>query len=327
MDNSCVYVGVDVGHETFWAVTAGQKARQFDHTPAGVRALVAWVRRHVGAAVPLHVCCEATGIYSRTLAVRLLAYPLLEVSIVNPAQVAAFGQAQLRRTKTDAVDAQVIFDFACSQRPRPWTPEAPALRELSLLVAQADALRANLRQWQNRIHAHRFAGDAPTAVRHSDTVVVRCLRRQLAQVEGAIRRLWVDDATLSHQVQLLTSIPGVAETTAVRLIAYGKTALTDRSARALTAHAGLAPRHKQSGTSVHGKSRLAKHGHRHLRRSLYMPTLVAIVHNPRLRADYQRLLAQGKPKMLAVAACMRKLLLLAQAVLKNQQPFNPTYGT
>ena len=107
------------------------------------------------------------------------------------------------------------------------------------------------------------------------------------------------------------------------MLAYGKTALTNYSARALVAHVGIAPRHRQSGISVWGKSHLAKEGDKRLRCILYMSTLVGIVPNPILKKFYQRLLAKGKPKKVALIACMRKLLLIVRAILIKQVPFNP----
>ena len=149
------------------------------------------------------------------------------------------------------------------------------------------------------------------------------LRRQLEKVQQEIHRLCQADEDLKRDVGLLCTIPGVAELTATRLLAYGKSALTERSPKELTAHAGLAPRHRQSGTSLNGKSRLCKQGDARLRFLLYMPTIVAVTFNPIIRYHYLRHLANHKPKMVAIMACMKKLLLMAQAILISQKPFNP----
>jgi transposase len=315
-------IGVDVGKDKLWAVFSGQKPRSFEHTPKGIVELYAWARQDNTTDI-LHFCMEATGVYSQSLAANLLQYTRTQVSIVNPAQIAAFAKAQLRRTKTDKIDSLVILAFAQSQNPAPWKPETLALQQLHTLVTQADALRTAASQWANRKHTQRFIPNLPHAVHQSTTAMLRSMERQLAKIEKAIAELCANDPPLQNQVDLLCTIPGVAQRSATRILAYGKSALTNYSSRSLIAHAGLAPRHHQSGTSVHRKSYIAKQGNKHLRHSLYMPALVGIVHNPIIKNYYQRLLENDKPKMLALVACMKKLLLISRAILITQKPFNP----
>jgi len=322
MNKESFYVGVDVGQSEVWAAVGRGKPRKFSHDGSGVKQLYHWAKEKGGASL-LHFCLEATGVYSQSLAVCLLGQGRCQISIVNPAQIAAFAKAQMRRSKTDAIDAQVIWDFAQSQHPLVWQPEREAVQQLAALVAQGDALRRTLRSWQNRCHAHRYQPHLPQAVQESAAEVEQVLQQQLDQITREIHRLCQEDGELKRDVSLLCTIPGVAELTATRLLAYGKSALTQRSPKELTAHAGLAPRHRQSGTSLNGKSRLGKQGDARLRFLLYMPTVAATTFNPIIRHHYQRHLANHKPKMVALMACMKKLLLIAQAILISQQPFNP----
>jgi transposase len=326
MDKRIEYVGVDVGQEEVWAVMRGAKPRKFQHCGSGIQALGRWAQQRAADA-HVHFCMEATGVYSRSVAVRLLDGKHGAVSIVNPAQIAAYGRAQLRRTKTDQVDAQVILSFAQSQQPIPWTPEPPALRQLTQLVSQADVLRVDLQRWGNRRHTQQRTGDLPAMVRRTTTQIIRHLQRQLDRLEREIDTLLASSPELQRQVDLLSSIPGIARLSATRLLAYARGTMTAYPARALVAQAGLAPRHYQSGRSVRGKSRLAKQGDKRLRSTLYMPALVGIVHNPILKTFYQRLLETGKPKKLAIVACMKKLLVISRAILINQKPFNPAFLT
>lgn len=315
-------VGVDVGQSEVWASLGIGKPRKFKHDGSGVKQLYRWAKEKSGGLL-IHFCMEATGVYSQSLAVRLLGCGRCEVSIVNPAQIAAFAKAQMRRSKTDQVDAQVIWAYAESQQPRCWQPERQAIQALVALVAQADALRKTQRSWKNRRHAHEYYPDLPRAVQQTTAKVEQMLRQQLEKVEQEIHRLCQADAELKRDVDLLCTIPGVAELTATRLLAYGKSALTERSPKELTAHAGLAPRHRQSGTSLKGRSRLSKQGDARIRFMLYMPTVAALTFNPIIRYHYQRHLANHKPPMVALMACMKKLLLMAQAILTSQRPFNP----
>jgi len=322
MCKSTYYVGVDVGKDELCVAVEGHKPRSFKHTPSGIKALYNWAGKLAGEA-PLHFCMESTGVYSRSLAVRVGSFAGVEISIVNPAQIAAYAKAQLRRTKTDGVDAAVILSFAQSQKPLPWRAEPEALRTLYHLVVQADALRATLRRCANRGHSHQYIPDLPETVAQTQKALCRSLKAQIAKLEKAIQSLCAQEPDVRETVKIMTSTVGIAAHSASRLLAYGGERLTALSAKALTAHAGLAPHHYQSGTSLNGKSRIAKQGDRRLRCALYMPTLVAIVYNPIIKHHYQRLLAKGKPKMLAVVACMRKLLLIIRAMLKNKKTFNP----
>ena len=325
MNKPVLYVGIDVGCQELWAAMEGFKPRKFEHTKQGIRSLYTWARRKDNKA-SLFFCMEATGVYSTSVASRLMVETKAIVSIVNPMQIAAFAKVQLRRCKTDSVDAQVICSFAESQKPRAWLPDREPVRKLYELVSQADAIRASLGQWQNRHHAQKFIPNLPDDVKKTQRSIERSLTTQLKRIETVIANLCASDSLLAQQVALLCTIPGVANKSAAKLLAYGRDWLTNQNPKALTAHAGLAPHHKLSGTSVRGKSRIDKHGDHRLRKTLYMPALVGIVHNPKLKTFYQHLLKQGKPKMVALIACMRKLLMIVRAMLIRKEPFNPQYS-
>ena len=322
MSKSAFYIGIDVGQEELWAAIESKKARMFTHSKSGIKQMTNWVNKYSDGC-HLHFCMEATGVYGYALATNLSIYPNTEISIVNPAQISSYAKAQLRRTKTDRVDAQVILDFARSQNPNIWTPEPKALRKLYHLVTMADTLSEDIRRWNNRCHSSKYIDDLPKEVSKSQKAVIRSLTNQLNKIEQSIRQLCEQDEQIKKKIELLSSIPGIAEHSATRLLAYGKTTLMTHSKKELTAHAGLAPSHKQSGISVRGKSSISKMGNKKLRKVLFMPSLVGIVHNPILKRYYQNLLDKGKPKKLALTACMRKLLIMVQAILQKNTPFKP----
>jgi transposase len=322
MSNPIVYVGVDVGCRELWAAMAGCRPRRFVHSAGGVASMSRWAGKIAGD-VTVHICMEATGVYSRHVAVLL---GKVVVSIVNPAQIKAFGRAQLRRTKTDAVDAQVILSYAQSQHPVPWNPEPVALQKLHELVTHLDYLQKVRGLGRNRQHVLSYWSRSDRSVGQSQRRVQQMLDKEIARIHQRIDELCMADQTLNKQVMLLCTIPGVANTTAVHLLAYGKCALTSRSGKELTAQAELAPAHRQSGTSVRGRSRIAKQGDCRLRRTLYMPTLVATRCNETIKNRYLHLQKQGKTKKQALVACMRKLLLISRAILISEIPFNPDYS-
>jgi transposase len=325
MSKPTFYVGIDVGQEELVVAVEDSKARSFKHTAAGIGKMVVWVRGLDLEGTP-HFCLESTGVYGYSLASRLTHKFGMAVSIINGAQIASFARAQLRRTKTDQVDAQVILNFAQTQDPPLWQPETKVVRHLYHLVVTADKLHETSRQWSNRDHCHQYVDDLPPIIRKTHQSLQRALQRQILRIEKEIEKLIQDDPQLTQQVQLLCSIPGVAMKSATRILAYGRRALVERNRKAIVAHAGLAPAQKQSGISIHGKSRIAKQGDRRLRKALFMPALVAAHYNPCLKTFYQRLLQKGKPKMLAITAVMKKLLLMIQAILKNKSLFNPNYA-
>ena len=322
MSKKTFYVGIDVGQEELWAAIEVKKVRMFENSKSGIKQMWNWVKKYSDGN-QCYFGMEATGVYSYQLATILTAYPNTDVSIINPAQISSFAKAQLRRTKTDRVDAQVILDFVKSQKPNIWTPESKALRKLYHLVTQADALSEDIRRWKNRCHSAKYIDDLPKEISKSQKAVIRNLTNQLNKMEQLIEQLCEQNSQLQQQVHLLSSIPGIAEHSAARLLAYGKTTLMTHSKKELTAHAGLAPSHKQSGISVRGKSFISKQGNKKLRTTLFMPALVAIVHNPIIKKYYQNLLDKGKPKKLALIASMRKLLIMAQAILIKEKPYNP----
>jgi transposase len=322
MSKNVLYVGIDVGCEELWVSVPRKKPRRFEHSKRGIRSLYSWAARKAGDD-QLHFCMEATGVYSVSVASLLVQSHQAVVSIVNPAQIVAYGRVQMKRSKTDQVDAELIRNYAETQTPQAWKPATRPLRQLTSLVTQADAIKDCLGQWQNRHHAQKFTPDLPEEVKRTQRSIEHSLTKQLKKIETAISNLCAQEATLAQQVALLCTIPGVANQTAVSLLAYGQNWLTEKSAKALTAHAGLAPHHHQSGTSVNRKSRIDKRGNPKLRKTLYMPALVAVHHNPALTEFYKRLLKNGKPKKLALVAAMRKLLLLCRAILIAKKTFNP----
>lgn len=330
MASERVCIGIDVAAETVCAAALGGSSRSFANAPAGYRALWQWARNKA-AGSPLHFCLEATGVYSIALAQALQARgrrvkTAVTVSVLNPAQSKAYGKARLGRTKTDAADAQQLALFAHTQNPPAWEPLPVIEQQLRLLVNQWDDVQRMHTQVTNRQHSAQRHPATPKALTTSLRRQERALSREMDCLDEAIRRLLSQHPEIKQQIARLKTIPGIGPKTAVRLVAHGGTAIAERSRQALTAHAGLAPRHHQSGTSVHKPSHLDKSGYKPLRQALYMAALTASRCNPTIQPFYERLLQQGKHKKLALAACMRKLLLLAQAVLKHQTLYQANYA-
>lgn len=290
------------------------RSKVVQNTPQGFQALSAWLGKYQVDTAP--VCLEATNTYWEAVA-EFLADAGHTVSVVNPAQIKAFGTASLTRTKSDRIDARLIAEFCATQHPAPWQPPSPAIRELRALVARREALVAMQTQEQNRLQ------QANAKVQSDIESHLNYLQKAIAEIEAKIRRQIDDDPDLGQQKDLLDSIPGLGEKTIAHFLAFYGGPLRFDNARQAAALAGLDPRQHTSGSSVRGKPRLSKVGHAALRKALYMPAMVTLYKTTWGQAFRARLIASGKPPKLIIGAMMRKLVHVAYGVLKSGKPFNP----
>jgi len=282
----------------------------------GFKHLDEWLaQRGVGQ---VHVCMEATGIYWEALAEQLSDRELTTVSVVNPAQIKAFGASRLIRIKTDKVDATLIAQFCAERCPPPW--QAPSAQEQALraMVLRLDALQNMHVQESNRLLVAR------EPVRGGIEAHLAWLDEQIAELVRQIKRHIDDDPGMRNKRKLLESIPGIGERTVAVLLAFYSNPERFKNARQAVAFAGLDPRHHESGSSVRGRTRLSKVGHAFIRKALYMPALVAAYKTTWGGKFRERLASNGKHSKLIIAAMMRKLLQVAFGVLRSGKTFDPT---
>lgn len=290
------------------------KSKVVDNTPSGFKILTEWLAKH--GATSAHVCMEATGVYWEAVA-EYLAAKGMTVSVVNPAQIKAFGQSQLVRTKTDQVDARLIASFCAERHPAPW--QAPSANEQTLraMVLRLESLQVMRTQESNRLDVSR------EVVKPGITAHIEWLDKQIKALAKEIRGQMDGDDTLKDKHALLDSIPGLGERTIAILLAYYADLERFDNARQAAAFAGVDPRQQESGTSVKMKPRMSKIGHAFLRKSLYMPAMVALYRTAWGKRFRERLAAAGKPPKLIIGAMMRKLIHVAFGVLKSGKNFDP----
>jgi transposase len=293
--------------------------RKFTNTPAGHKILLRHLRR---AGRVVRVCLEASGLYGLDLALALSAQPGIEVMVANPRAVRHFATALMQRSKNDQLDAGVLEQFAARMPFQPWTRPAPAALALHALARRLGELVEMQTAEKNRQHAAQLSQAIPAAIRRDLVRSLRAQQRAIERLTREARKLIAQTPDLAERFALLDSVPGIAATSAVQLLAELAVLAPDLEARQWVAYAGLDPREYASGTSVHKKVRISKAGNKHLRHALYMPALVAVQHDPHLRACYQRLLARGKLKMQALVAVMRKLLHAFHGMFKTHQPYD-----
>ncbi|HZB56713.1 MAG TPA: IS110 family transposase [Reyranella sp.] len=304
-----IIVGIDVSKDRLDVhVLPSGEAFWVGNDHAGVEDLV----RRLAALSPSVVGLEATGGFER-LAVAALAGAGLAVVVVNPAQVRAYANALGKRAKTDPIDAAVIAAFVAATK-----PELRRLRDAEATTL-AD-LVARRRQIVQMIVAEENRARTTTARQAHKSIkrLLAALRRELASLDAD-----TDDHIRKSPVwrvneKLLSSVPGVGPIVARSLIAE-MPELGSLDRRQIAALAGLAPWTRQSGT-WRGKSFIGG-GRSHVRAVLFMAALVAIRHNPVLKAFRDRLVAAGKPKIVAVVATMRKLLTVLNAIIRDQKPW------
>jgi transposase len=313
------FLGIDIGKAEFHAsLLVGDKiwSKSFPNSSSGFGQLASWLKNRKVACV--HACLESTGGFEEAVALYLYDRGHI-VSVVNPSRVKAFAQSELLRTKTDAVDAALIARFCKAHLPDPWAPPPPEIRALQALVRRHVNLQEMLRTEANRLCGARIEGSVERSLREHVAYLEAELERVLGEIDDLVNR----HPPLRAQRDLITTIPGIADLTAARILGEMPNIAEYRNAKAVAAFAGLSPREHQSGT-MRGRTRLAKTGNSRLRVMLYFPAMSAARCNPVLKALYDRLVAAGKPKTVALCAVMRKLLVLAYGVLKSGQAFNPT---
>jgi transposase len=291
-----MYCGIDVSAKSLTVaiqrVAQPVEQRSFSNNPIGHKALIVWLRK---AKSPVRVSLEATGIYSLDLAFALDAADGIEVAVLNPKVANRFAQT-IRRSKTDAADAEVLAEYAHRMPFTAWVAPSSSSMRLRSIVRHVESLSVQSAQNQNRLHAAHASTSTPGCV-------IQDLKRSVALLEQRIRELRREAMTVIRQedllrkrYELLVSIPGIAQVSAMQLLAELSTLPPDLTVREWVAHSGLDPAHETSGTSVRKASRISRAGNRHLRRALYMPALVASRCDPHAKAFFESLITRNKAR-------------------------------
>jgi transposase len=311
-----VYVGIDVSKAQLDCVAlidgAYGKAQRFANTEAGHGELLQWLSAQAKSLCVM----EATGGYETPVAVALLSADFA-VAVINPRQVRDFAKATGVLAKTDAVDARVLAHFAQAVRPAVRAMQTPECQALEAMVTR----RRQIIEMMGA-EKHRQATATQPRVRKQIEAHLKWLDKQLSQIDDDMGRLIERSCVMQHRLALLSSVPGVGRVTATSLIAQ-LPELGQLNERELAALVGVCPFSRDSGT-MRGR-RSIWGGRARVRAALYMAALVASRHNPVLKAFYQRLLAAGKLKKVALVACMHKLLLILNALVKKDQMWQQNY--
>ena len=300
-------IGIDISKKTFDVhFTADGSDRRFEYDSENIEKAVAMF---LDAGADL-IVMEATGGYETELASRLQEAGL-PVSVVNPKRVGDFAKAIGRTAKTDRIDARVIAMFGATLEPPPSAIVDETSRKIKALTARKRPLKEIRTAEKN--HAEHGRDEV---VEQSILAVVSVIDAQIRQIEEQIRILIDSSPELKQKSEIVQSFKGIGENTSNGLIS-ALPELGQLNRREIASLAGTAPVNRDSG-QFRGK-RMTGGGRREIRTLLYMPTLVAIQHNPVIRDFYKRLVDAGKAKMVAVVACMRKILVILNSMVKNNK--------
>ena len=313
MEPETVYVGIDVSKTCMdVAVRPTGQMWTISNDESGIRELVSRLK----ALDPAMVVLESTGGLELP-SVAALAAAALPVAIVNPRQVRDFARATGTLAKTDALDAVALAHFADAVRPVVRPLKDAETQVLSSLVARRHQIVSIVVAEKNRL------GSAIAAVRPRIEAHIAWIEQELSDVDEGLRQTLRSSPEWREKDDILRSVPGVGEQLSLALLAQ-LPELGTLNRRQVAALVGVAPFNRDSGT-LRGKRQIWG-GRARLRAVLYMGAMVASRFNPVIRDFYQRLLAAGKPKKVALTACMRKLLVILNSMLKSRSPWRAEHA-
>ncbi len=316
-----IFVGIDVSKETLDCHRQDRKNSKLhvSNNPAGFKRIVKWIQ---ASGKDVHFCMEATGKLWEPLAEFLhkLGY---RVSVVNPALIHAFGKSQFRRSKTDAIDAEIIADFCFKMEPLPWSPMDPDIRSLRDICRELAALKKTKTQVTNRMKSGRLDQRALD----SQMRMLKFITNEIQTLEKLAKTLVSENPALKSNAKLLQTIKGVGWRTAFTFLSELSMMDSFTSLRQIEAFCGLNPMIRESGSSVRGRSRISKMGNPVIRSMLYMAALTATRFNPPVAEFAKRLAAKGKNRKVIVCAASRKLLRMMVAVYRSKQPFDSRFNS
>ena len=321
------FLGIDVSKDRFdvflsFISKKGKREtrkRSFKNDDQGFQGLLSFLQKH--NAEQVKACMEATSCYSEALA-EFLHNAGHFVSVVNPYCIKSYARSKLTRQKNDQTDAEIIADYCQRQEPTRWTPPSPEMKKLKHLYRCSVALKDELILVNNHLEKKERL---PKEVANAWEDLAMNIEQKIETIKNSIRELLKQHKELLENFQLLLTIPGIGEESAIAILAEVPDIKAFRDARQLAAYAGIIPKNITSGSSVYAKPRLSKSGSQPLRKALFFPAIVAKNHNPIIISFCQRLKERGKHNMAIVGAAMRKLLHIVFGILKSKKAFNPDH--
>lgn len=310
------YLGIDISKDVFDVCDETNTYFQFKNSVSGFKKLLKML--------DLNTVCvmEATGYYHLRLA-----YFLIDqgqgVCIVNPLKIKRYIQMHLSKVKTDKSDSKKIRDYAIDYNPSLWFGQSKKQQDSLQLSRLLSVYTKQRTQLKNKTHGEEVLGNPSKAVDMS-------LKRQLKSLEKEMKKIeekLLNNVKSEYQdsLTLLKSIPGIGDKTALMLLVFTDGFNRFESSKELCSYAGITPIIRQSGSSVKGRPRISKMGNPKLRNLLFMCSFNACKYNKACKALFDRIVAKGKSKKLALIAVCNKLLKQAFSIVKNRIPYDADF--
>lgn len=326
-------VGIDISMSTLNARFGTTDTKQhivltsdhsFDNVLPGFKKLLNWTRSVRNSNdIPLIFVMEATGIYYQQLAYFLVEHNC-SVAVVLPNKIKNYCKSLSSKSKTDPLDSVAITRFGLERQLELWTPPSDTLKTLHTLTREYHALKATITEIKNQHHALKASFQPLPSTLKRKKMLIATLEKQAHQIELELHELVDTDAILSERVPKICTAKGIGFMTVVSVLAETQCFKLVTKQKQLASYAGYDIVFNDSGLK-RGKTSISKKGNRFLRNAVFMPALAACRYNPILKDFYQRLIAKGKNKKLALIAVARKLLLLIYTLWKNNSTFDPNY--
>jgi transposase len=309
-------IGIDISKGTFHACDS-KLVKEYPNKPDGFKSFIQTIGKNT-------LCImESTGIYHQALATYLFEQGI-QVCVENPLVIRRFIQMKLQKSKTDETDARMIQQFGEEQPIIPWSPFPQCIQKcryllsaIELFARQGAALKSKVKEYEAIYDDHK-------------RIPKQAVERQLYSLEQEIYDLRNEVETIIRKEYTslycnLQTIPGIGSKTAVLLIVLTAGFNRFPHAKHLISYIGFAPIMRSSGTSVRGRTRVSKTGNKHLRNQLFMCSFTASKVNPGCKLLFDRLVAKGKSKKLALIAVSAKLIKQSFAIAKSGKPFDPQF--
>lgn len=326
-------VGIDVSMDTIevrFGTTDTNQDQQisnsitFKNSKLDFKKLIQWTNKNIiSKDIPLFFVMEATGVYYENLAYFLL-LKNYNVAVILPNKISNYAKSLQSKSKTDSIDAASITSFGLERKLNLWKPPSSIIKAIKALCREYYSIKANITEIKNQLHAknHSHKPDKLTIARKSK--LIKLLDKQSNEVINQIDTILQKDKELYEKIERIIKIKGLGFISVVTTVAETNGFELISNQKQLASYAGLDVVLNDSGIKK-GKTSISKKGNKFLRKAVFMPALSAVRHNHKMKELYERLVARGKNKKLALIAVARKLLLLIYTLWKNNTEYIPNY--
>jgi len=317
MNKNTLIFGIDISKDVFDVYNETFGHKRYSNKEREIKSFI--------SALPedAHCVMEATGCYHYRLAM-LLHDKSIGVSVINPLVIKRFIQMKLKRVKTDKSDALMIYNYGCNQQLEYWQPEAKYIEQGRELLSLIQTYLKQSTALKNKLHALQSRGTNKGKIVTSIKRQLRGLKKEQQLLENEVENLVKENEP--SLFSRLKTIPGIGNKTAVLLMLHTANFKDFSSYKQVSSFLGLAPNERSSGSSIRGRSRISKTGDGLVRNHLFMCSFTACIHNPQCKALFDRIVAKGKSKKLALIAVCNKLIKQAFAIAKSGLAYDPQYA-